>query len=66
VSSWLAITFLLRYLTRHSFGVFALYRLVLGGAVLALIGAGLRSPAGGPPPATAVSTASAPAGHSDR
>ncbi len=66
VSSWAAITFLLRYLTRHSFGVFALYRLVLGGAVLALIGAGLRSPASGPAAATAVSTASAPAGHSDR
>ncbi len=34
VSSWLAITVLLRYVSRHSFGVFALYRLVLGGAVL--------------------------------
>ncbi len=66
VSSWAAITFLLRYLTRHSFGVFALYRLVLGGAVLALIGAGLRSPTGGPPAAAAVSTASAPADQSGR
>jgi len=38
-SGWLAIAVLLRYVTRHSFGVFALYRIVLGAAVLALVGA---------------------------
>lgn len=37
VSSWIAISVLLRYLTRHSFGVFALYRLVLGAFVLSLL-----------------------------
>jgi undecaprenyl-diphosphatase len=36
VSSWAAIAFLLRYVSRHSYGVFALYRLVAGAAVLAL------------------------------
>jgi undecaprenyl-diphosphatase len=46
VSSWAAIAFLLRYLARHSFGVFAAYRVVLGAAVLALIATGVRS--GGP------------------
>lgn len=34
VSSWLAITVLLRYVSKHSFGVFALYRLVLAAVVL--------------------------------
>ena len=34
VSSWLAIAVLLRYVSRHSYGVFALYRLLLGSAVL--------------------------------
>lgn len=34
LSSWLAISVLLRYVSRHSFGVFALYRLVLAAAVL--------------------------------
>jgi undecaprenyl-diphosphatase len=34
VSSWLAITVLLRYVSRHSFGVFALYRVLLGAAVI--------------------------------
>jgi undecaprenyl-diphosphatase len=38
-SGWLAIAVLLRYVSRHSFGVFALYRLVLGVAVLALVAA---------------------------
>ncbi len=33
VSSWLAITVLLRYISRHSFGIFALYRLVLGAVI---------------------------------
>jgi undecaprenyl-diphosphatase len=37
VSSWIAIAVLLRYLARHSFGAFALYRLVVGAAVLALV-----------------------------
>jgi undecaprenyl-diphosphatase len=30
VSSWLAISVLLRYVSRHSYGIFALYRIVLG------------------------------------
>jgi len=37
VSSWLAISVLLRYVSRHSYGVFALYRVVLGVVVLAII-----------------------------
>ncbi|MGQ0538340.1 MAG: undecaprenyl-diphosphate phosphatase [Gemmatimonadaceae bacterium] len=37
LSSWLAIAVLLRYLARHSFGIFALYRFTLGAAVLALV-----------------------------
>jgi len=37
VSSWIAITVLLRYISKHSFGVFALYRLLLAGAVVATI-----------------------------
>ena len=37
VSSWIAITILLRYISKHSFGVFALYRLLLAGAVVATI-----------------------------
>ncbi len=37
ISSWLAITVLLRYISKHSFGVFALYRLLLAGAVVATI-----------------------------
>ena len=37
VSGWLAIGALLRYLTRRSFGVFALYRIALGIIVLALV-----------------------------
>jgi undecaprenyl-diphosphatase len=37
ISSWLAITVLLRYISRHSFGVFALYRLLLAGVVVAVI-----------------------------
>ena len=39
VSSWLAITVLLRFVARHSFGVFALYRIVLGVIVLATLAA---------------------------
>lgn len=34
VSSWLAIDVLLRYVSRYSFGVFALYRIVVGAGVL--------------------------------
>lgn len=34
VSSWLAITVLLRFISKHSFGVFAAYRLLLAAAVL--------------------------------
>ena len=37
ISSWLAITILLRYISKHSFGVFALYRLLLAAAVIATI-----------------------------
>ena len=37
VSSILAITVLLRYVSRHSFGIFALYRIVLGAVVFATI-----------------------------
>lgn len=33
VSSWLSITVLLRYVSKHSFGVFAVYRLFLAAAV---------------------------------
>lgn len=38
-SSWLAIAVLLRFVSRHSFGVFAAYRLVLGVIVLATLAA---------------------------
>lgn len=37
VSSWLAITVLLRFVSRNSFGVFAVYRVVLGVVVLGLL-----------------------------
>ncbi|MEP6780806.1 MAG: undecaprenyl-diphosphatase UppP [Gemmatimonadaceae bacterium] len=37
ISGWLAISILLRYIARHSFGMFALYRLALGVFVLALV-----------------------------
>lgn len=37
ISSWLAITVLLRFVSRHSFGVFAAYRIVLGAVVFALL-----------------------------
>lgn len=36
-SSWLAIAVLLRFVSRHSYGVFAAYRLVLGAVILATI-----------------------------
>jgi undecaprenyl-diphosphatase len=35
-SSWLAIRFVLGYVKRHSYGVFAAYRVLLGLAVLGL------------------------------
>jgi undecaprenyl-diphosphatase len=34
VSGWLAISVLLRVVTKHSYGVFAAYRIILGAAVL--------------------------------
>lgn len=37
VSSWLAIEILLRYVSRHSYGIFALYRVLLGAAVLVFL-----------------------------
>jgi undecaprenyl-diphosphatase len=37
VSGWLAISILLRYVTRHSLGIFALYRVLLGIAVLVIL-----------------------------
>ncbi|HVF39120.1 MAG TPA: undecaprenyl-diphosphate phosphatase, partial [Gemmatimonadaceae bacterium] len=37
ISSWLAISVLLRYVSRHSYGIFAAYRLIVGGIVLAII-----------------------------
>ena len=41
VSGWLAIAVLLRYVTRHSYGVFAVYRVILGVAVLIAAGRGV-------------------------
>ncbi len=43
VSSWVAISVLLRYLTRHGFAAFAVYRVLLGAVVLGLIATGVRS-----------------------
>ncbi len=37
VSSWFSISVLLRYVSKHSFGVFAVYRLMLAAAVFATI-----------------------------
>jgi len=37
ISGCLSIGVLLKYVARHSYGVFALYRLIVGGAVLALV-----------------------------
>lgn len=37
VSGWLAISVLLRFVTRHSYGVFAVYRVVVGVAVLGVV-----------------------------
>ena len=37
ISGWLAIAVLLRYVSRHDFAAFAIYRFVLGAAVLAVV-----------------------------
>src|SRR5205814_1652244 len=37
ISGWLAISILMRYVSRHSYGIFAVYRVLLGVAVLAVI-----------------------------
>jgi undecaprenyl-diphosphatase len=37
ISGWLAISILMRYVSRHSYGIFAWYRVFLGIAVLAVI-----------------------------
>lgn len=37
ISSWLAIAVLLRFIQRHGFGVFAIYRFVLGVVIYALV-----------------------------
>jgi undecaprenyl-diphosphatase len=37
ISGWLAISILMRYVSRHSYGIFAWYRVILGLAVLAVI-----------------------------
>jgi undecaprenyl-diphosphatase len=36
VSGWLAISVLLKYVSRHSYGAFAVYRVLLGAAVLVI------------------------------
>jgi undecaprenyl-diphosphatase len=36
-SAWLAIAVLLRYVTRRSYGIFAVYRVALGLIVIALL-----------------------------
>jgi len=37
ISGWLAISVLLRYVTRHSYGIFALYRILLGVMVFVVL-----------------------------
>jgi undecaprenyl-diphosphatase len=37
ISSWLAIAILLRYVSRHSYGIFAVYRVILGVFVLVFL-----------------------------
>jgi undecaprenyl-diphosphatase len=44
LAGYAAIAWLLRYLRTHSFAGFALYRVVLGGALLALVATGVLSP----------------------
>jgi undecaprenyl-diphosphatase len=41
ISGWLAISVLLRLVTRHSYGVFAVYRIILGAAVLVAVAHGM-------------------------
>ena len=41
LSGWLAIAVLLRVVTRHSYGVFAAYRIILGAAVLIAVARGV-------------------------
>jgi undecaprenyl-diphosphatase len=41
ISGWLAISVLLRLVTRHSYGVFAVYRIILGVAVLVAVAHGM-------------------------
>lgn len=41
ISGWLAISVLLRVVTRHSYGVFAVYRVVLGVAILIAVSRGM-------------------------
>jgi undecaprenyl-diphosphatase len=41
LSGWLAIAVLLRVVTRHSYGVFAAYRIILGAAVLIAVARGM-------------------------
>jgi undecaprenyl-diphosphatase len=37
ISGWLAISILMRYVSRHSYGIFAAYRIILGLGVLAVV-----------------------------
>ena len=37
ISGWLAISILMRYVSRHSYGIFAFYRILLGIGVLAVV-----------------------------
>jgi undecaprenyl-diphosphatase len=37
ISGWLAISILMRYVSRHSYGIFAFYRVALGITVLGLL-----------------------------
>jgi undecaprenyl-diphosphatase len=37
ISGWFAISLLMRYVSRHSYGIFAAYRIILGIAVLAVV-----------------------------
>jgi undecaprenyl-diphosphatase len=37
ISGWFAISILMRYVSRHSYGIFAAYRIILGIAVLAVV-----------------------------
>jgi undecaprenyl-diphosphatase len=37
ISGWLAISILMRYVSKHSYGIFAFYRVALGIAVLAVL-----------------------------